>query len=98
MPVPLNGVLLLASGVCLGFAEVAHPLHGLTANSTPFVWSLECETSFWILCPSYFPLVLAYPTSEKGFTLETDCFHSENGSCFIEVAGGHYVASDSIHQ
>ena len=56
-----------------GFAKVASPLHGLTAKDTPFDWTPECETAFTTLKSKLVtPPVLAYPSFEREFTLETD--------------------------
>ena len=47
--------------------------HGLTAKDTPFNWTPENGTAFTTLkFKLVTPLVLAYPSFEKEFTLETD--------------------------
>ena len=55
------------------FARIAHPLHQLTCKGMEFVWSPECETAFKQLkdCLVNNP-VLAYPSFDKEFILETD--------------------------
>ena len=56
-----------------GFAEIASPLHELTAKSKPFVWSDQCQSAFdelkrRLLCAP----ILAYPLPEGAFVLDTD--------------------------
>ena len=56
-----------------GFAKTASPLHGLTVKNAVFSWSSECETAFTVLKSKLIsPPVLAYPSFEKDFMLETD--------------------------
>ena len=56
-----------------GFAKIANPLHGLTTNNALFDWTPKCETAFTTLKSKLVtPPVLAYPSFEKDFTLETD--------------------------
>ena len=56
-----------------GFAKIAQPLHRLTAKDVPFNWTAECESAFVMLKDKLVtPPVLAYPSFEKDFTLETD--------------------------
>jgi len=55
------------------FAKIAHPLHQLTCKGTEFVWSQECETAFQQLKNNLVTTpVLAYPSFDKEFVLETD--------------------------
>ena len=55
------------------FAKIAQPLHQLTSKGVPFVWSAECEAAFTTLKGKLtVSPVLAYPSFDRGFTLETD--------------------------
>ena len=53
-----------------GFARIASPLHGLTTKDTPFIWTPECKSA--LKSKLVTPPVLAYPSFEKDFVLETD--------------------------
>ena len=55
------------------FAKIAEPLHQLTCKGSAFTWSVECQTAFdkqkevLVTAP-----VLAYPSFDHDFILETD--------------------------
>ena len=55
------------------FAKIARPLHQLTKKEAQFIWNEECQTAFKTLkrklCEAP---VLAYPSFDRDFTLETD--------------------------
>ena len=57
----------------LQFAKIAHPLHQLTRKDVDFRWTNPCDVAFQQLkqclvsCP-----VLAYPSFDEDFVLETD--------------------------
>ena len=55
------------------FAKIAGPLHNLTRESVPFVWTESCQRAFQTLKERLiiFP-VLAYPCFTKPFILHTD--------------------------
>ena len=56
-----------------GFARIAQPLHQLTCKGASFTWSLECQSAFQELKTKLTSApVLAYPTFDKDFVLETD--------------------------
>ena len=55
------------------FAKIANPLHGLTTKEASFNWTPECEVAFLTLKAKLItPPVLAYPSFDRDFTLETD--------------------------
>ena len=55
------------------FAKIACPLHGLTVKDAPFDWTPEREVAFTTLKAKLITSpVLAYPSFDKDFTLETD--------------------------
>ena len=55
------------------FAKIARPLHELTRNGAEFVWNRECQAAFDTLAGKLVQApVLAYPSFDKAFTLETD--------------------------
>lgn len=55
------------------FARVASPLHALTRKGAEFEWTNECEVSFQALKEKLTSApVLAYPSFERPFVLETD--------------------------
>lgn len=55
------------------FSKMASPLQALTRKGVEFKWSSECETAFQVLKEKLTSApVLAYPSFEKPFVLETD--------------------------
>ena len=55
------------------FAKVAGPLHALTRQQVPFVWTPKCQEAFEKLKELLVsPPVLAYPCFAKPFVLHTD--------------------------
>ena len=64
-------------------AKIAEPLHHLTRKETRFYWSPECQQSFENLEArlSEAPVpILAYPSFERDFVLETDASLSGLGA------------------
>ena len=58
--------------VC-SFARIAKPLHALTKTNAQFNWSCECQLAFELLKEKLVEApVLAYPTFDHKFILETD--------------------------
>ena len=56
-----------------GFSKVAQPLHRLTRKDAPFEWDPRCPDAFDLLKRKLTEApVLAYPSFDKDFTLETD--------------------------
>ena len=63
------------------FSVIARPLHHLTRKGAEFVWSPDCEGGFRALKEKLtHPPVLAYPSFEKSFVLETDASGSGLGA------------------
>jgi len=71
-----------------GFANVAAPLHRLTENNRVFLWTSECDVAFHRLKQvlSQAP-VLAYPTSEGAFVLDTDASNTGIGAVLSQKQG-----------
>ena len=72
-----------------GFAEIASPLHMLTAKSAKFQWSEDCENSFQELkrrlqCTP----ILTFPTPEDEFVLDTDASSEAVGAVLSQVQDG----------
>lgn len=72
-----------------GFATVARPLHHLTGDKTPFDWTPDCEEAFVRLKTSLTtsPL-LAYPSADSPFILDTDASLSGIGGVLSQIQGG----------
>ena len=68
------------------FANIASPLHALTNNAW-FQWNEECQTAFdhlkQILLDA--PILLAYPSFDREFLLETDASIQGLGTVISEV-------------
>ena len=55
------------------FAEVAHPLTGLTKKGVRFKWGEKCQAAFDLLKTTLLsPEVMAYPNQVGTFVLDTD--------------------------
>ena len=55
------------------FAKIAQPLHHLTKKDVTFTWDAACQEAFEVLKRKLIEVpVLAYPSFDKDFTLETD--------------------------
>ena len=55
------------------FGTIARPLHRLTEKNRPFLWTTECQVAFETLRKKLVEApVLAYPSSEADFILDTD--------------------------
>ena len=72
-----------------GFSTIASPLHCLTEKGKDFVWTQECDVAFQRLkqALSQAP-VLAYPTSEDTFVVDTDASNSGVGAVLSQVQDG----------
>jgi len=72
-----------------GFANIAAPLHRLTEKDKAFVWTHECDVAFHRLkqVMSQAPM-LAYPTSEGAFVLDTDASNTGIGAVLSQKQGG----------
>ena len=75
------------------FAKIAQPLHQLTSKGVPFVWSAECEAAFTTLKGKLtVSPILAYPSFDRGFTLETDASIKGLGAVLSQQQELHPVA------
>ena len=67
------------------FSKLASPLQALTRKGIDFKWSHECETSFQTLKQKLVSApVLAYPSFQKPFVLETDASIAGIGAVFSQ--------------
>ena len=71
------------------FATIAKPLHELTTPKTTFTWSDSCQSSFEILKQSLCTApILAYPSREGMFILDTDASDFGIGGVLSQMQGG----------
>ena len=72
-----------------GFAETARPLHRLTEKTQNFVWSQECDNAFRELKRALISApILAYPTSEDTFILDSDASNQGIGAVLSQFQDG----------
>ena len=72
-----------------GFAEVAKPLHRLTEKQHEFVWTEECDMAFNRLKMALTSTpILAYPTCDDSFVLDTDASNLGIGAVLSQIQGG----------
>ena len=69
-----------------GFAQIAQPLHSLTRKGAIFVWTQQCQEAFDQLKERLVtsPL-LAYPTANQAFMLETDASKAGLGAVLSQI-------------
>ena len=70
------------------FATIANPLHTLTKKDARFHWTQECQLVFDTLRQKLVEspvLVLAYPSFDEDFTLETDAIIFGLGAVLSQV-------------
>ena len=68
------------------FARIAQPLHQLTAKGVSFEWTADCEAAFKTLKDKLtVSPVLAYPSFDRDFTLETDASVQGLGAILSQV-------------
>ena len=69
-----------------GFAQIAQPLHSLTRKGAIFVWTQQCQEAFDQLKERLVtsPL-LAYPTANQAFMLETDASNAGLGAVLSQI-------------
>ena len=71
------------------FANIAAPLHALTKKNVQFRWSAEAQESFEVLKLALTtPPVLAMPTDEGEFTLDTDASERAIGAVLSQRQHG----------
>ena len=69
-----------------GYAKIAQPLHKLTRKDTEFHWTSECQDAFEELKQKLTTApVLAYPSFDKDFILETDASIQGIGAVLSQV-------------
>ena len=72
-----------------GFAKVAKPLTDLTKKGDKFVWNENCELAFEQLKKALTTSpVLAYPSREDPFILDTDSSNVAVGACLSQLVNG----------
>lgn len=75
-------------GFIAGFAQMAHPLYNITGKK-PFVWGPEQQTAFENLRRALTsPPVLALPTANDQFVLDTDASAEAIGAELCQVQEG----------
>ena len=73
------------------FAKSATPLHSLTRQDVPFLWTRKCEESFQKLKDCLIsPPVLAYPKFDLPFTLHTDASGDGLGAVLEQEDNGQF--------
>ena len=71
------------------FGTIAHPLHRLTEKNRPFLWTTECQVAFETLRKKLVEApILAYPSSEEDFILDTDASATGIGAVLSQVQDG----------
>ena len=71
------------------FADTARPLHRLTEKKRHFTWDASCETAFNELKSKLTSSpILAYPTTDGDFILDTDASDSGIGAVLSQVQDG----------
>ena len=72
-----------------GFAEIAKPLHRLTERNNTWHWTKECQETFRELKTRLINApILAYPSSEGRFILDTDASGQVIGAVLSQVQNG----------
>ena len=77
-----------------GFSEIASPLHRLAGKNVPFIWTPECQQAFEELPLALTTPVLAMPTDEDTYILDTDARHHAIGAMLSQVQAGEERQSD----
>ena len=73
-----------------GFATIAHPLHKLTEKKSVFTWTTESQNAFDALKRKLTEApILAYPSSEVIFKLDTDASNFGIGGVISQIQDGH---------
>ena len=71
--------------VC-GFADIARPLYRLTEGQREFQWTSECEDAFgWLKTLLTTAPILAFPTVDCQFILDTDASNTGLGAVLSQV-------------
>ena len=71
------------------FAEVAHPLTGLTKKGVRFKWGEKCQAAFDLLKTTLLsPEVMAYPNQVGTFVLDTDASLEALGAVLSQMQDG----------
>ena len=72
-----------------GFADIASPLTNLTKKNQKFVWTEKCQNAFERLKEALVSApVLAYPTREGKFVLDTDASATAIGAVLSQIQDG----------
>ena len=72
-----------------GFAKIARPLHKLTEKGADFLWTPECQEAFLSLREALgTPPILAFPSMDGAFILDTDASNEGIGSVLSQVQDG----------
>ena len=72
-----------------GFSEICAPLHALTGKHARFSWTEECEAAFERMKEALTSTpVLAMPTDDEMFVLDTDASDRCVGAVLSQIQGG----------
>ena len=72
-----------------GFADIASPLTNLTKKNQKFVWTEKCQSAFERLKEALVSApILAYPTKEGRFVLDTDASATAIGAVLSQIQDG----------
>ena len=77
-----------------GYAGIAHPLHAFTKKNTLFQWSDDCQAAFDTLKLRLCSTILAYPSSNLPYILETDA----SGRGLGAVLSQRHKDDGQVHQ
>ena len=71
------------------FCDIARPLYKLTEGQREFRWTSECEDAFrWLKALLTTAPILAFPTTDGLFILDTDASNTGLGVVLSQVQGG----------
>ena len=71
------------------FSDIARPLYKLTEGQREFRWTSECEDAFrWLKALLTTAPILAFPTTDGLFILDTDASNTGLGVVLSQVQGG----------
>ena len=74
---------------CMGFAQIAKPLHDLTSKNAKFVWTEKCQKAFEKLRDLLISSpILSYPRTEGEFILDADACNDAAGAVLSQIQDG----------
>ena len=71
------------------FTEIAAPLHKLTGQGVPFIWTPACQTAFEALKTALISSpIQAMPTDDDNYVLDTDASDHSIGAMMDQIQTG----------